>query len=130
VVRAAGGVVVGRGESGAEVLIVHRPAHGDWSLPKGKCEAGETDEDCALREVEEETGLRCALDFELPSTHYHDARGRAKTVRYWAMSRLAGEAAPASEVDELRWLPLPEAREMLTWDVDRQVLDTLAERLS
>jgi 8-oxo-dGTP pyrophosphatase MutT (NUDIX family) len=130
VIRAAGGVVVGRGESGAEVLIVHRPAHGDWSLPKGKCEAGESDEDCALREVEEETGLRCALDFELASTHYHDAQGRPKTVRYWAMRPLAGVAAPATEVDELRWLPLPEAREVLTWDEDRRVLDALAQRLS
>ena len=62
VVRAAGGVVSRRNERGeVEVLLVHRPHHGDWSFPKGKLEPGETDEECALREVWEETGLRCRL---------------------------------------------------------------------
>ena len=128
-VRAAGGAVVRHGEAGAEVLLVHRPAYDDWSLPKGKCEAGESDEACALREVEEETRLTCTLAFELPSTRYRDARGRPKTVRYWAMRPAAGDAAPATEVDELRWLPLPDARRALTWDEDRRVLDALGERL-
>jgi 8-oxo-dGTP diphosphatase len=128
-VRAAGGAVVRQGGSGPEVLVVHRPAHDDWSLPKGKAEAGETDEACAMREVEEETGLRCALDFELPSTHYRDAHGRPKTVRYWAMSPVNGDAAPATEVDELRWLPLNQAARELTWDGDRRVVAALASRL-
>ena len=44
------------------MLVVHRPAYGDWTFPKGKCERGESDEDCALREVEEETGLVCELE--------------------------------------------------------------------
>ena len=56
------------GDRGLEVLVVHRPAYGDWTFPKGKCERGESDEDCALREVEEETGLVCELEVELPST--------------------------------------------------------------
>ena len=84
VVRAAGGVVT-RGEP-PEVLVVHRPRYDDWSFPKGKAEPGERDEDCALREVEEETGLRCELREELPSTSYTDARGRPKRVRYWLMT--------------------------------------------
>jgi 8-oxo-dGTP pyrophosphatase MutT (NUDIX family) len=57
VVRAAGGLVVRNGE----VLLVHRPKYDDWTFPKGKAEDGETDEACALREVEEETGFTCAL---------------------------------------------------------------------
>ena len=66
-----------RGEGpAAEVLVVHRPAYDDWTFPKGKVERGETDEDCAVREVEEETGLRCTLGRELPSTEYKDAKGR------------------------------------------------------
>ena len=123
--RAAGGVVVRYGEAGPEVLIVHRPGHDDWSLPKGKALEGESDDACALREVEEETGLRGELLFELPSTSYRDARGRPKVVRYWAMHAVGGEAAPATEVDELRWLLLAEAGEQLTWDEDRRVLDAL-----
>jgi 8-oxo-dGTP pyrophosphatase MutT (NUDIX family) len=128
VVRAAGGALVRDGKSGPEVLLVHRPSHGDWSLPKGKALDGESDEDCALREVEEETGVRCALEFELPSTRYRDARGRPKVVRYWAMRAVAGEGAPATEVDEVRWLPLAEALDMLTWNGDRRVLTALAGR--
>ena len=49
VVRAAGGVVTRNDAS--EVLLVHRDRYDDWSFPKGKCELGESDEDCALREV-------------------------------------------------------------------------------
>ena len=69
-----------------EVLLVHRPKYDDWSLPKGKRDPAETDEQCAVREVEEETGLRCRLGRELLPTAYTDARGRAKVVRYWSMS--------------------------------------------
>src|SRR5262245_62687058 len=87
-VRAAGGVVVRQGENGApEVLIVHRPAYDDWSFPKGKCEDGESEEEAAVREVEEETGLKCRLERELTTTRYRDARGRPKTVRYWEIGR-------------------------------------------
>jgi 8-oxo-dGTP diphosphatase len=67
VVRAAGGVVV-RDEQSLEVLVVHRPRYDDWSFPKGKAAPGERDEECAVREVEEETGLLCALLEELPMT--------------------------------------------------------------
>jgi 8-oxo-dGTP pyrophosphatase MutT (NUDIX family) len=122
-VRAAGGVVLREGPGGAEVLLVHRPAYDDWSLPKGKAQRGESDEACALREVEEETGLRCELGRELPSTSYRDGKGRPKVVRYWAMQPLGGEARAQAEVDDVLWLPLGEARDTLTWTRDRAVLD-------
>jgi 8-oxo-dGTP diphosphatase len=109
------------------VLLVHRPAYDDWSLPKGKALSGESDEECALREVEEETGVQGELLFELPSTRYRDARDRPKVVRYWAMRSVRGAAVPATEVDELRWLPLSRAIEELTWDGDRQVVAALAD---
>ncbi len=124
VVRAAGGVLCRRATAGDEVLLIHRSRYGDWTLPKGKCEPDERDEDCALREVEEETGLVCALETELPSTRYTDGRGRPKCVRYWAMRVVGGELRPAPpEVDEVRWLPLDEARALLTYEHDRAVLD-------
>ncbi|MGH2991579.1 MAG: NUDIX hydrolase [Solirubrobacterales bacterium] len=130
VVRAAGGVVSRRGDGGRpEVLLVHRPRYDDWTFPKGKLEPGETHEQAAVREVEEETGLHCALGRELLSTSYRDSKGRPKTVRYWAMQRLEGEFRPHGEVDEVRWLPREEARELLTHRRDKDVLEALAEDL-
>jgi 8-oxo-dGTP diphosphatase len=73
-VKASGGVVCRDGK----VALVHRPRYDDWSFPKGKLDKGETWEDAALREVEEEIGLRCTLVRELPPTSYRDPKGRAE----------------------------------------------------
>lgn len=125
-VRAAGGVVVREGSGGPEILVVHRPKYGDWTFPKGKAEAGESDEDCALREVEEETGLRCALREELPSTSYTDSQGRPKCVRYWLMDPIGGELAFHHEVDEARWVSPGEALRLLSYDRDVSLLRSLS----
>jgi len=125
VIRAAGGVVVrGQGDS-VDVLVVHRPRYDDWTFPKGKAEPGEPDEDCALREVEEETGLRCELVRELRSTSYVDARGRPKVVRYWLMRPVGGELDFLNEVDAAAWLTPAEAAERLSYGRDVPVLDDL-----
>jgi 8-oxo-dGTP diphosphatase len=117
-VRAAGGVVMRDGL----VAVVHRPRYDDWSLPKGKLDEGETFEEAALREVWEETGLRCALGSELPSVHY-EVRGRPKVVRYWSMSVEDDPGfSPNDEVDELRWLSPPDAVSLLTYDRDKGVV--------
>ena len=123
-VRAAGGLVTRSDPTGApEVLLVHRPKYDDWTFPKGKALPAESDEDTALREVEEETGLRCELEDELPSTAYRDLRGRRKVVRYWRMRPVRGHArVNPDEVDELAWLPLEDADRRLTYDRDRQLL--------
>jgi 8-oxo-dGTP pyrophosphatase MutT (NUDIX family) len=122
-VRAAGGLVRREGEDGAlEILVVHRPAYDDWSFPKGKLERGESDEDAAVREVEEETGLRCALDRELATTTYRDGRGRPKTVRYWLMTPVEGELAAANEIDDARFVPIARAAALLTYSRDRDLL--------
>ena len=129
-VRAAGGLVCRRNEDGtAEILVVHRPAYDDWSFPKGKLEPGENEEDAAIREVEEETGLRCRLDRELETTRYRDARGRPKTVRYWLMTPVGGRLEAANEVDEARFVPVSDAAALLTYARDRGLLgsrETLA----
>ena len=100
VIRAAGGIVA----RGAEILVVHRPKYDDWSLPKGKCNAGESDEACALREVEEETGLRCEIVRPLGESQYDVAAG-PKVVRWFLMRPVGGEFTPHDEVDGLGWGP-------------------------
>ena len=125
-VRAAGGVVVRHAENGAsEVLVVHRAAYDDWSFPKGKCEDGESEEEAAVSEVEEETGLRCRLDRELTTTRYRDARGRPKTVRYWLVTPEGGRLEAANEVDDVRFVPVAEARALLTYARDRDLVDLI-----
>jgi 8-oxo-dGTP diphosphatase len=118
IVKAAGGVVVRDGR----VAVVHRPKYDDWSLPKGKLDPGERFEEAALREVEEEIGLRCRLGEELPMVSYHDAKGRPKVVRYWRMEPLEGDFTPNDEVDEVRWVPPDEAAAVLSYPRDREVV--------
>jgi 8-oxo-dGTP diphosphatase len=107
------------------VLLVHRPRYDDWTFPKGKARHGESDERCALREVEEETGLRCRLEEELPSTAYPDSKGRDKRVRYWWMKALEGSAPPQHEVDAVEWLAVSDARGRLSYRRDHDVLEAL-----
>jgi len=122
-VEAAGGVVV---DGDGMVCLVHRPRYDDWSLPKGKLDRGETFEQAALREVEEETGLVCELGDELAPTEYHDRKGRPKVVRYWRMDVVDDPGFdPNDEVDELRWLAPAEALALLSYEHDQRMLSEL-----
>jgi 8-oxo-dGTP diphosphatase len=122
-IEAAGGVVVA---DDGQVLLVHRPRYDDWTLPKGKLDRGETFEAAALREVREETGLRCTLGREVATTEYRDSKDRPKVVRYWLMEVEGGGFRANDEVDEVRWVPVTDAAELLTYDRDREVLALLA----
>jgi 8-oxo-dGTP diphosphatase len=117
VIRAAGGLVVRDGR----VLLVHRPRYDDWSFPKGKLEPGEDWQGAAVREVEEETGLRCEAGDEVGRTYY-TVRGEPKEVRYFLMSSDA-DARAQNEVDDVRWATRPEALSMLSQEHDRELLD-------
>jgi 8-oxo-dGTP diphosphatase len=120
VMRAAGGVVVRKSRTGQrEIAVIHRPEYDDWTLPKGKVEPEETPEDCALREVREETGLRCELGPPLGCTAYVDRRGRDKLACYWVMQPRGGRFKPSAEVDRLLWLPVREAVKRLSYGHDR-----------
>ena len=125
-VKAAGGVAVKDGL----VAVVHRPKYDDWTLPKGKLDSGESFEEAALREVEEEASLTCRLGPELSETHYHDNKGRPKVVRWWAMEvEIEVPFEPNDEVDELRWLEPPEAAAALTYERDRVLVDEAVQAL-
>ena len=112
-----------------EVLLVHRPLQDDWSFPKGKLDPGEDHLAAALREVEEETGLRCRVLDELPETRYVDRHGRPKRVRYWSMQAEDDLGFTANdEVDERRWVSRSDAARTLSYDPDRGVLAALRVR--
>ena len=129
-VKASGGVVWRRDGGRVEVVVVHRPRYDDWSLPKGKLDKGESWEQAALREVEEEVGLRCRLGPELVPTAYEDRKGRAKVVRYWLMEPEDDPGfEPNDEVDEMRWLDGEQAAELLSYPRDAELVSQALSRL-
>ncbi|MGH9096299.1 MAG: NUDIX hydrolase [Acidimicrobiales bacterium] len=127
IIRAGGGLVVRMVRGRLEVVLVHRPVREDWTFPKGKLEDGETLEECAMREVHEETGLRCQLGRFLGHTEYLDRKDRQKVVAYWMMTVEKDEGfAVNDEVDELRWLGVADALALLSYERDGELLAALA----
>ena len=108
-----------------EVLVVHRAHQQDWSLPKGRRRRRESALECALREVREETGLRCTAGAELPEVRYTDGQGRPRRVRFWVMRSKRGKFRPNDEVDEIRWASLALVGELLTSERDLVVVSGL-----
>jgi 8-oxo-dGTP diphosphatase len=128
VVRAAGGLVWRMGSGSKELVVVHRPAYDDWSFPKGKLEDGESEVQAALREVEEEIGVRCALGRDLGTVSYVDGKGRPKIVRYWEMTVAdQRELRADNEVDDARWVTLADAEALLSYQHDRAMIDRIRE---
>jgi 8-oxo-dGTP pyrophosphatase MutT (NUDIX family) len=118
------GALVGRSTDGVdEVLIVHRPRYDDWSFPKGKLDPGETIEECAVREVMEETGFDVILGERMDDVRYVDRKGRPKVVHYWRASVAGGSFVANDEVDELRWVDTPTAASLLTYERDLELLN-------
>jgi 8-oxo-dGTP diphosphatase len=126
-IEAAGGVVWRVGDHGdVEVLLIHRPRYGDWSLPKGKLEGNESVLQCALREVREETGMRCDIGPMVSEIVYLDRKGRRKRVSYWAMQAVEGRFSPNREVDKVRWMTVDAAIAKLSYNYDVPVVCGLA----
>ena len=127
-ILAAGGLVIRQaGSQKIEIAIVHRPIREDWSYPKGKVDSKETLTECALREVHEETGLRCRIVSFVGTTEYRDRKDRHKIVAYWVMTPESGAFRSGDEVDEMRWVDLGDAAKLLTYERDRELLVTLGE---
>jgi 8-oxo-dGTP diphosphatase len=118
-IRAAGGIVIRDGK----VLLVHRPKYDDWSFPKGKLEGGESWEEGAVREVEEETGLRGTIGPEVGRTNYVLPQG-PKEVRYYRITA-EGDPRAQNEVDEVRWVSREDAAKLLSHERDRRLLDSI-----
>jgi len=123
-VEAAGGVVLRGGSEEPEVLVVHRVRYDDWSLPKGKLDPGEAHEVAAVREVEEETGVRAEVVAELSQVVYQVVDGW-KRVRWFVMEHLSGDPADREadrEVDDARWVDAQQAPHLLTYPADVELL--------
>ena len=124
-ILAAGAVVARRGQ---EVLLVHRPKYDDWSFPKGKVDPGEHVTAAAVREVEEETGLRVRLGPPLGPQRYtvQNGQSRVKHVRYWAARAVGSDDVSTykanDEIDKVAWVPIEDAERLLTYDRDRVTL--------
>ncbi len=127
-IRAAGVVLLRDGDQGIEVCIVRRPVRRDWSLPKGKLDAGESSISAAYRETLEETGVRSRLGLPLPEQHYI-SQGRKKQVDYWAASPRAGGLTlkPTMEIAESRWVSLRQAEKLLTYSRDAKLVRQAAK---
>jgi len=126
--------VVVRENGVPEVLLVHRPRYDDWSFPKGKAHEGESDEDCALREVGEETGLEVRIVEPLPSIEYafvQDGTRIHKTVHYFLMEPIGGDLSRHdAEFERVRWVAFDEAGTLLSFATERELVATAAARIS
>lgn len=125
VVVAAGGVVVRNGAKAPEILVIHRQRYDDWSLPKGKADPGESPRQTAVREVKEETGWTTRIVRSLGESRY-EAATYGKLVHWYAM-RAVGESdfTANDEVDQVRWLPLDDARSTLTYENEAELLEAV-----
>lgn len=131
VVVAAGAVCWRIVNGKIKVLLVHREAQADVSLPKGKVDPGELLPQTAVREIAEETGLNVALGATLGTIEYNLSGGREKIVHYWA-AEVSEEAnanscfSPNQEIAAVEWLSIGKARKALSYVRDRDVLDRFA----
>ncbi|MFT4110068.1 NUDIX hydrolase [Propionicimonas sp.] len=127
-ITAAGTVALRTGADGQqEVLLVHRPRYRDWSLPKGKIMADEYLPGCAVRETREETAVTVELGVPLDPIGYPVDNG-AKKVYYWRASAVKERRhAPDDEVDEVAWLPVALAMDVITYHDERPVLQQAME---
>ena len=127
--RAAGGLVWRRVSTGLELLLIRRDRHGgnEWSLPKGKLDPGEGFEEAALREVEEETGVRARI-LRFAGVMQYLVQDRNKVVCFWDMEAVGtGVGHDDGEVAETRWVTRDEALRLLTHEQNRELLRHLPD---
>ncbi|CAB4597730.1 MAG: NUDIX domain-containing protein [Actinobacteria bacterium] len=128
-INAAGAILYRKCGNQLEIALVYRLHYIDWSFPKGKAEAGESLLAAARREVLEETG--CTANFgPFIAQITYAVSGVQKKVSYWAAEAVTtdGVIIDTQEIAEVKWVSLGEARNLLSYEKDREVL-TFFEKL-
>src|SRR6185437_16432725 len=122
VIKAAGGILQRSTPRGDEVMVVYRKRHQDWTLPRGKVKDGESFQEAAMREVQDETGCSCRIGNYLGTISYSD-NGVPKVVLFWKMTLVEEKGSSNSEqIGEALWLPVPDAIERLTHAQEKALL--------
>jgi 8-oxo-dGTP pyrophosphatase MutT (NUDIX family) len=122
VIKAAGGILQRSTPRGDEVMVVYRKRHQDWTLPRGNVKDGESFQEAAIREVQEETGCSCKIGNYLGTISYSDD-GVPKVVLFWKMSLVEEKGAKTDEeIGEALWLQVPAAIERLTHAQEKALL--------
>jgi 8-oxo-dGTP pyrophosphatase MutT (NUDIX family) len=133
----AGGIVVSPERDRPSLVVGMRRRSRDtvtWTLPKGTPDPGESVEETALREVAEETGLEVRIVERLPSIEYafvQDGTRIQKTVHYFLMEPTGGDLSRHdAEFERVRWVPFDEARGLLSFATERELVAVAADRLA
>jgi len=122
VIKAAGGILQRSTPRGDEVMVVYRKRHQDWTLPRGKVKDGESFQEAAMREVQDETGCSCRIGNYLGTISYSD-NGVPKVVLFWKMTLLEDKGARNNdEIGEALWLQVPAAIERLSHAQEKALL--------
>jgi len=126
--HSSGGAVIDIRDGAPFVAMIATRGRLRWGLPKGAVSPGETSEQAALREVQEETGLDAEIISRLDTIEYFFRAGDTlikKTVDFYLMRYVAGTVTPQlSEVDAAEWVPLPEAIQRASFDSERKLLSS------
>lgn len=125
--HSAGGVVYRWANSHYDIVVVQRARHGDWSLPKGHVEAAESAEQAAIREIKEETGLEARVEQPIGEVVYFFRRPNGdlirKTVYHYLLEAETTElGGPNREVSEVRWIPIQQADQLLSYANDKEIV--------
>jgi len=129
-IKAAGGLLWRDSDDGRQVLIVHRQRYNDWTLPKGKLDSGESWEEAAVREMEEETGCQAKID-QFAGIISYSVGGRPKVVIFFHMTPQGKckeiPLASEMEVDAIQWVTVSEAIPILSYETERLLLRTVVK---
>lgn len=129
----AGGIVLKSEDKRVLVLVTQHSKHKGWDFPKGHLEIGETSKIAALREVEEETGIKAEIIEKVGETkyfYYEDGNRVLKTVVFFLMKYLSlGEATTAFEVSGMVWLTPSEVEGKLTFKDTKKLWEKTKEKI-